>query len=63
MRKMDQKKANFHAAKKGRKKSNPAKNSFAQMSKKLEKLEKAIKKKCTKLKKRRRDDNNSNSDE
>jgi hypothetical protein len=36
-------KANFCATKKSRKKPNPTKNSFAQMSKKLEKLEKAIK--------------------
>jgi hypothetical protein len=35
-------KADFRAAKKGRQKSNLAKNSFVQMSEKLEKLEKAI---------------------
>jgi hypothetical protein len=33
-------KANFRAAKKGGKKPNPTKNSFSQMSNKLEKLEK-----------------------
>jgi hypothetical protein len=55
-------KVNFCTAKKGEKKPNPAKNSFAQMSEKLEKLEKAIMKQCTKLKKRCRDDSNSNSE-
>jgi hypothetical protein len=55
-------KANFCAAKKGKKKPNPAKNSFVQMNEKFEKLEKAIKKQCTKLKKRCRDDSNSNSE-
>ncbi len=44
-------KANFRAAKKGGKKPNPANNYFAQMSKKLEKLENAIRKQCTKTKK------------
>jgi hypothetical protein len=38
------KKADFHSAKKGRKKPNPEKNSFLQVSKILEKLDKAIKK-------------------
>jgi hypothetical protein len=36
-------KSNFHAAKKGGKKPNPIKQSFAQLSKKLDKLEKVIK--------------------
>jgi hypothetical protein len=39
-------KANYHAAKKDGMKPNHAKNSFVQMSKKLEELEKAIKKQC-----------------
>jgi hypothetical protein len=54
-------KANFHTAKKGRKKPNPAKNSFAQMNKKLEYLEKGIKKHGAKLKKSCRNNSNSNS--
>ena len=37
-------KANFHATKKAGKKPNPAKQSFAQLSKKLDKLEKTLKK-------------------
>jgi hypothetical protein len=37
-------KSDFHAAKKGRKKPNPTKQSFAQLSKKMDRLEKAIKK-------------------
>jgi hypothetical protein len=45
------KKANFRAAKKGRKKPNPAKQSFMQLSKKLDKLVKAIKKHSAKSKK------------
>jgi hypothetical protein len=53
--------ANFRAIKKGRKKPNPAKQSFAQLSKKLDKLEKAIKKQSAKSKKRHRDNSNSNS--
>jgi hypothetical protein len=36
--------ANFRATKKSKKKPDPAKNFFTQMSKKLEKLEKVIKK-------------------
>jgi hypothetical protein len=52
MRKTDWKKADFHTAKKGRK---DAKNSFAQMSKKL-------KKQSAKSKKRCRDQSNSDSE-
>jgi hypothetical protein len=48
-------KTNFHATKKGRMRPNPAKNSFTQLSKKLEKLEKKIKKQGAKLKKPCRD--------
>ncbi len=55
-------KSNFHAAKKGGKKHNPIKQSFAQLSKKLNKLEKVIKKKDTKKQKRRSSDSNSNSE-
>jgi hypothetical protein len=35
-------KSNFYAAKKGGKKLNPARQNFAQLSKKLDKLEKAL---------------------
>ena len=44
-------KANFWAAKKAGKKPNPAKQSFAQLSKKLDKLEKTLKKASHKSKK------------
>jgi hypothetical protein len=56
--------ANFCAAKKAGKKSNPAKQSFAQLSlsKKLEKLEESLKKASLKSKKRRRDNGNSVSE-
>jgi hypothetical protein len=46
-------KANFCVAKKGRKKYNPTKQYFAQLSKKSDKLKKAIKKQTPKSKKRR----------
>jgi hypothetical protein len=62
MKKKDSEKADFGAAKKGGKKPSPATNFFAQMSEKLEKLETAIKKQCTKLKKCHRDYSNFNSD-
>jgi hypothetical protein len=55
-------KAEFCAAKKGGKKSNPAKQSFAQLSEKLDKLEKAIKKQSAKSKKHHKNDSNSNSE-
>ncbi len=54
-------KANFCAAKKAGKKPNPAKLPFAQLSKKLDKLEKTYKKASLKSKKRCRDDSNSDS--
>jgi hypothetical protein len=54
-------KTNFRATKKGGKKPNPTKNSFAQMNKILEKLKKAIKKQAAKLKKRCRDNSDSDS--
>ena len=44
-------KSDFSAAKKGGKKPNPVKQSFAHLSKKLDKLEKVIKKKDTKKRK------------
>jgi hypothetical protein len=43
-------KANFNATKKGRKKPDPTKQSFAQLSKILDKPKKAIKKQTAKLK-------------
>jgi hypothetical protein len=53
-------KSDFHAAKKGGK-TNPKKGSLAQLSKKLNKLEKVIKKKDTKKWKCRSSDSDSNS--
>jgi hypothetical protein len=55
-------KANFRAAKKAGKKPNPAKQSFAQLSKKLDRLEKTIKKASHKSKKCFRDDSDSDSE-
>ncbi len=55
-------KVDFRAAKKASKKPNPAKQSFAQLSKKFDKLEKTLKKASHKSKKRRRDDSNFNSE-
>ncbi len=52
-------KANFCATKNTGKKPNPAKQSFAQLSKILDKLEKTLKKASLKSKKRRRGDSNS----
>ncbi len=55
-------KADFRAAKKGEKKPNPTKQSFTQLSEKLDKLEKVLKKKDTKKRKRRRSDSDSDSE-
>ncbi len=55
-------KFNFHAAKRGGKKPNPTKQSFVQLSKKLDKLEKVIKKKDTKKRKRHNSDSDSDSE-
>jgi hypothetical protein len=55
-------KANFCATKKAGKKPNPAKQSFTQFSKKLDKLEKSLKKASLKCKKCRRDKSNSDSE-
>jgi hypothetical protein len=55
-------KADLCAAKKADKKPNPAKQSFAQLSKILDKLEKTLKKAPLKSKKCRRDDSDSNSE-
>jgi hypothetical protein len=53
--------ANFCTAKKAGKKPNPAKQSLAQLSEKLNKLEKTLKKASHKSKKHHRDNSNSNS--
>jgi hypothetical protein len=55
-------KSNSRAAKKGRKKPNPAKQSFTQLSEKLDKLKKVIKKKDTKKRKRCSSDRDSDSE-
>jgi flagellar hook-basal body complex protein FliE len=55
-------KADFCAAKKAGKKPNPAKQSFAQLSKKLDKLEKTLKKASHKSKKCCRDNGDSDSE-
>ncbi len=55
-------KANFCTTKKAGKKPNPAKKSFAQLSKKSDKLEKTLKKASHKSKKRRRADRDSESE-
>jgi hypothetical protein len=54
-------KADVRATKKGGKKPSPAMQCFVQLSKKLDKLEKAIKKQSTKSKKCHRDDSDSDS--
>jgi len=55
-------KSNFRAAKKGGKNPNPAKQSFTQLSNKLDKLEKVLKKRDTKKRKRRRSVSDSDSE-
>ena len=55
-------KSDFRAAKKGGKKPNPTKQPFTQLSKKLDKLEKVIKKQDTKKRKRRSSDSDSDSE-
>jgi len=55
-------KSDFRATKKGGKNPNPAKQSFAQLSDKLDKLEKVLKKRDTKKRKRRRSDSDSDSE-
>ncbi len=54
-------KANFCITKKAGKKPNPEKQSFAQSSKKLDKLEKTLKKASHKSRKLHRDNSNSDS--
>jgi hypothetical protein len=55
-------KADFCTPKKAGKKPNPAKQSFSQLGKKLDKLEKTLKKASHKSKKRRRDNSGSDSE-
>jgi hypothetical protein len=55
-------KLSFRAAKKGRYKSNPVNQNFAQLTNKIKKLEKALKKSGKKGKKRRYEDSDSNSE-
>ena len=55
-------KSSFRAAKKGRKKNYPMNQNFAQLTKKIEMLEKALKKSGKKGKKRRYGDSDSNSE-
>jgi hypothetical protein len=54
-------KSNFRTAKKGGKKANPVNQSFAQLSKKIEKLEKALKKLSKKVQKHPYKDSDSDS--
>jgi hypothetical protein len=55
-------KSDFCAAKKGRKKSNPTKHSIVQLSKKMDRLKKVIKKQDVKRKKHCHSDSDSNSE-
>ncbi len=55
-------KSNFCAAKKGGKKGYPVNQNFAQLTKKIEKLEKALKKSGKKRQKRHYEDSDSNSE-
>jgi hypothetical protein len=55
-------KSNFCAAKKGRRKDNPANQNFGQLTKKIEKLEKVLKKSGKKEQKHHYEDSNSDSE-
>jgi hypothetical protein len=55
-------KSSFCAAKKGGKKNYPVNQNFVQLTNKIAKLEKALKKSGKKGKKRRYEDSNSNSE-
>ncbi len=55
-------KSSFHATKKGRYKSNPVSQNFTQLTNKIKKLEKALKKFGKKGKKRHYEDSDSNSE-
>jgi hypothetical protein len=54
-------KSNFHATKKGGYKSNPVNQNFAQLTDKIKKLEKTLKKSCKKGQKRHYKDSDSDS--
>jgi hypothetical protein len=56
------KKSNFCTAKKGGKKGNPVNHNFVQLTKKIKKLENALKKSSKKGKKRHYEDSNSDSE-
>ncbi len=56
------KKSDFRAAKKGGKKGNPVNHNFAQLTRKIERLEEALSKSGKKGKKRRYKDSNSDSE-
>jgi hypothetical protein len=58
----EKEKSKFHAAKKGGKKDNPVNHNFVQLTKKIEKLEKALRKSSKKGKQRHYKDSNSNSE-
>ncbi len=55
-------KSNFHAAKKGGYKSNPINQNFVQLTNKIKKLEKALKKSGKKGRKHCYEDSDSNSE-
>ncbi len=61
-KKVGKEKSHFRAAKKGGRKGNPVNQNFAQLSKKIEKLEKALKKSGKKGQKRHYKDSDSNSE-
>jgi hypothetical protein len=57
----EKEKSKFHATKKGDKKANPVNQNFTQLTKKIKKLEKALKKSGKKVQKGQFEDSNSNS--
>jgi hypothetical protein len=61
-KKDEKEKPNFHASKKGGQKGNPVNCNFMQLTKKIEKLEKVLKKSGKKGQKRCFEDSNSNSE-
>ncbi len=58
----EKEKSDFRIAKKGGKKGNPINRNFAQLTKKIEKLEKALKMSSKKRKKRHYKDSDSDSE-
>ncbi len=59
---MEKEKSDFRTTKKGGKKGNPVNHNFVQLTKKIEKLEKALKKSSKKGKKHHYKDSNSYSE-